>query len=249
MNNSFLLGSTTAKNGFKNEDYVINIFNNWKTDLLAQDWLKVMSYKIEEIEQVKATKITGSFKADVQLNIEIKLKQLTDVQNLQVKLVTNKNGFNQIDKRWVDKYVEMWNMPKDIATLLKHFTGELPPYKTNTKDIRRMFINEFNQKEQNLLLDFIKTHQALIVSDILKGRGKFAAEWMLVILKITNQNVKWALKPMNFCLNLFGNGLVEITKQGNIKIANITIQRKGGDGGRKTANMLQFKINPCILMD
>lgn len=61
MNNSFLLGSTTAKNGFKNEDYVIIIFNNWKTDLLAQDWLKVMSYKIEEIEQVKATKITGSF--------------------------------------------------------------------------------------------------------------------------------------------------------------------------------------------
>ena len=54
---------------------------------------------------------------------------------------------------------------------------------------------------------------------------------------------------MNFCLNLFGNGNVEITKQGSIKIGKITIQRKGGDGGRKTAQMLQFKINPCLIFD
>jgi hypothetical protein len=56
------------------------------------------------------------------------------------------------------------------------------------------------------------------------------------------------LKPMNFCLNLCGNGEVSITNLGSIRIGNITIQRKGGDGGRKTANMLQFKINPCLLL-
>lgn len=27
------------------------------------------------------------------------------------------------------------------------------------------------------------------------------------------------------------------------------MQRKGGDGGRKTAQMLQFKINPAELFD
>ncbi len=62
-------------------------------------------------------------------------------------------------------------------------------------------------------------------------------------------NFKWTLKPMNFCLNLFGNGEVCLTKQGSIKIGNITVQRKGGDAGRKTAQMLQFKINPCLLFD
>jgi hypothetical protein len=70
---------------------------------------------------------------------------------------------------------------------------------------------------------------------------------MLVILKIKEEELKWALKPINFCLNLFGNGEVCITKQGSIKIGNITVQRKGGDNGRKTAQMLQFKINPCLL--
>ena len=111
-----------------------------------------------------------------------------------------------------------------------------------------MFIFEMSVMEQDLLIDFIRKNQSLIVSDILKGRGQFAAEWMLVILKIKDAPLKWALKPMNFCLNLFGNGDVLMTKQGSIKIGNITIQRKGGDGGRKTANMLQFKINPCLLL-
>ena len=71
---------------------------------------------------------------------------------------------------------------------------------------------------------------------------------MLVALKV-EQNARWILKPINVVINHFGNGDVIITKQGNIKIGNITMQRKGGDGGRKTAQMLQFKINPAELFD
>jgi hypothetical protein len=249
MNDLVKKGSQTAKDGFQNENDVIDKFNNWKNDEFAKEWLKAMNYNLQEIEYVKASKIKGSFKADiqVQINVEIKLQKLLDVQNLQVKLVSNPAGFNQIDKRWIDKYVELWNIPNEITKILKHFTGELPPYISNPQDERRMFMNEFTESEQKLVVDFIKANQSLIVSDILKGRGQFSAEWMLVILKVKEKEVKWALKPMNFCLNLFGNGEVEITKQGSIKIGNITIQRKGGDGGRKTAQMLQFKINPCLV--
>ncbi len=82
----------------------------------------------------------------------------------------------------------------------------------------------------------------------MKGRGKFSAEWMLVAQK-TEHEARWILKPINYCLNFFGNGKVEITKRGNFKIGKITMQRKGGDGGRKTAQMLQFKINPAELFD
>jgi len=243
-------GSKTAKDGFKNEDFVIACFNDWQNNDLAQSWLKAMDYTLDDIEEVNAFKITGSFKADVQvqIHIEIKLKKTQDIQNLQVKLVSNPTGFNQIDKRWIDKYKELWDIPNDIITILKHFTGELPPYINNPKDNRRMFMFEFSQVKQDLLINFIKQNQSLIISDILKGRGKFAAEWMLVILQTKDTPLQWALKPMNFCLNLFGNGDITITKQGSIKIGNITIQRKGGDNGRKTANMLQFKINPCLLL-
>ena len=57
------------------------------------------------------------------------------------------------------------------------------------------------------------------------------------------------LRPMNYCMNFFGNGEVEITGRGNFHIGRITMQRKGGDNGRDTAKMLQFKINPAELFD
>jgi hypothetical protein len=244
-------GSKTAKDGFKNEDFVIQCFNDWKNNELAQSWLKEMEYYLSDIEYVEANKVKGSFKADIQVEIRItiKLKSLTDVQNLQVKLVSNPQGFNQIDKRWVKNYEEMWKIPENILSILKHFTGEKSPYIENPKDERRMFATELSEQDQKDLLHFLQDNKTLIVSDILKGRGKFAAEWMLVILKIQDEEIKWALKPINFVLNHFGNGYVEITSRGSFKIGRITMQRKGGDGGRETANMLQFKINPCEILD
>ena len=57
----------------------------------------------------------------------------------------------------------------------------------------------------------------------------------------------WVIKPINYVLHFYSEGEVAITNKGSLKIGKITMQRKGGDGGRPTANMLQFKINPCLL--
>ncbi len=142
----------------------------------------------------------------------------------------------------------MWNIPQNIVSILKRYTGEDAPSINNPKDKRRMFANEFTEAEQNSITKWLKENQSLIISDILKGRGKLAAEWMLVAQK-TNINARWILKPMNFCLNHFGNGDIQITVRGNYKIGRITMQRKGGDGGRNTAKMLQFKINPAEIFE
>ncbi len=247
MRKEQILGSQTAKNGFLNEDDIVEKFNNWILDEDAQKWLLIMEYQLNNIEYVKAVKLSG-YKTDVQVQVTIKLKDVIDAQNLQVKLVSNPKGFNQIDKRWVDKYVEMWNIPLDIISIFKKYTGEIEPTISNPKDNRRMFANEFTIDEQKKILDWLNKNKSLIVSDILKGRGQFSAEWMLVAQKV-EKNSRWILKPMNFCLNHFGNGTIEITKQGNFKIGKITMQRKGGDNGRETAKMLQFKINPAELFD
>ena len=240
-------GSQIAKDGFKNEDEVVAKFNNWETDLVAQNWLITMGYVLEEIEFVEAFKLSG-YKTDVQVQVRIKLKNIIDVENLQVKLVSNPKGFNQIDKRWIDKYVEMWSIPENIVGVLKRYTGEIKPTIQSPKDKRRMFADEFSQEEQILVLKWLDEHKVLIISDILKGRGKFAAEWILVILK-ANKDSLWTLQPMNIAINHFSQGEVIITKRGNFIIGRITMQRKGGDGGRPTANMLQFKINPAELFE
>ena len=245
MNKEQLRGSQTAINGFRNEDDIVSKFNNWTTDEDAQKWLLIMEYSINEIEYVYAIKISGA-KTDVQVQVTIKLKDIIDAQNIQVKLVSNPRGFNQIDKRWVNKYVEMWNITENIVSILKRYTGESTPSITNPKDNRRMFANEFTKNEQREILYWLNQNKCLIVSDILKGRGKLAAEWMLVAQTI-HTTTRWILEPMNFCINFFGNGDIIITRLGNFKIGKITMQRKGGDGGRETAKMLQFKINPAEL--
>jgi len=240
-------GSQTAKDGFKNEEDISNKFNNWQTDEEARQWLTIMQYNLEDIESVKAIVLHG-YKADVNVQVQIKLKTAIDTENIQVKLVSNKKGFNQIDKRWLSHYKEMWNIPNNVYKLLQLYTGEQKPDKQNIRDNRRMFVDEFTQEEQKLLLSWIATNKTLILSDIIKGRGQFSAEWILVAQKLDN-NVRWVLVNINQALQHYSTGNVRISPKGSIYIGNVTMQRKGGDGGRDTANMLQFKLDPTQLFD
>lgn len=243
-----VLGSNTAKKGFKNEKDIESKFNLWKNDVDAQEWLKIMGYDIFEIEYVKASVLKG-YKADINVVIQVKFKNKIDIENIQIKLVSNRKGYNQVDKRWLKKYKEMWNIPSEVYKLLQYFVGEILPYKKDTKDERRMFLTEFSEKDQNALLSWFDKNKLLIITDILKGRGEFSAEWLLVVQK-TNENTKWVLKNINEVLNYyFDNGKVRISIKGSLNIGKITMQRKGGDAGRKTSQMLQFKIDPTEIFD
>jgi hypothetical protein len=159
------IGSETAKGGFANEREIANKFRVWKTDKESQKWLIIMGYKLEEIEDVE-TIILHGYKTDVQIKVIVKLKKAISIQNLSVKKANNDADYNQIDKRWVDNYKAMWNISDTILNLLKIFTGEISPSillkeKEITKekygllrDERRFFLDEFNKKDQDLLLTF-----------------------------------------------------------------------------------------------
>ena len=242
------LGSATAKGGFKNEDDIVLKFNSWEKDEDAKKWLVIMGYPIDEIEKVEAIKLHG-YKTDVQVQITIYLKKAIAAENLSIKLVSNPQGFNQVDKRWIDKYVELWNIPEDISLVLKMFTGEIPPKVTkDLRDKRRVFLDEMEEAARNKILNFFSKNKVLIISDILKGRGIFSAGWMLVALKAEKRS-KWVIKSINHAMNIFSEGEVRITARGSLKIGKILMQRKGGDAGRDSAKMLQFKINPIELFD
>lgn len=238
--NLIQLGSQTAKNGFKNEQDICDRFHNWQADEISQNWLVIMGYNLSQIKNVKAVILHG-YKADINLQVFVFYQETVDIRNIQVKLVSNKKGFNQIDKRWVKTYQELWGFDDNICQILQYFTGEL---KQGNK--KRFFINEFNENEQTLLLDWFTNNKILVLSDILRGRGEFSAEWVLVAQKLP-QNARWILKNINEVLQHYGSGDVIISPKGSLKIGRVTMQRKGGDNGRPTANMLQFKIDPTEL--
>lgn len=126
-------GSQTAKDGFKNEQNICDKFNNWQNDNEAKQWLSIMQYDLNEIDFVRAIVLHG-YKADINVQVQIKLKNAIDTENIQVKLVSGKNGFNQIDKRWLAHYKEMWDIPDNIYKLLQYYTGEIKPYKYDVRD-------------------------------------------------------------------------------------------------------------------
>lgn len=235
-------GSQTAKNGFKNEDEIRDKFNNWKTDEDARMWLAAMNYKVNEIESVVAAKPHGE-KADVE--VRIKTTSGEKIEGISIKLVSSPNGFNQIDKRWLATYVKMWKMPAQVVAALKLFVGETLPTKLS-RNAKRMFINELEPAQQKAVVDFFTLKRDEIVSDLFAGDGDTRADWVMVALKSTDKP-RWIIRSSTDTIKFFGSGPVEITRNGNLKIGRITMQRKGGDAGRETAKMLQFKINPALL--
>lgn len=252
------LGSQTAKGGFQNETEIAGKFNNWREDADARGWIAAMNYKLGEIESVTATKPHGE-KADVEVRIRLKPtrnfpqsrkdaeKSDEKVEGISIKLVSSPNGFNQIDKRRLATYAKMWKMPAGVVASLKLFVGETPPA-AGSRDKKRMYLNELDAGAQAAVVEFFTVNRDEIVSDLFQGDGDHAAGWMMVALKAT-EKTRWTLRTSTDVVRFFGEGKVETTRGGNLKIGRVTMQRKGGDGGRETAKMLQFKINPVQLFD
>lgn len=255
------LGSKTAKGGFQNEDEIRDKFNNWKADADARAWLEAMKHSVADVTSVSATKPHGE-KADVEVTVKSKAgesKTSERVERISIKLVSSPNGFNQIDKRWVKTYATLWTMPLDVVESLKLFVGETPP-RESSRDKRRMYLDELDQKAQQAVVDFFTVNKDEIVSDLLAGDGLHAANWMMVIHRpnsvtrsvsegAAGDKPKWVIRSSADAIQFYGDGPVELTRSGNLKIGRITMQRKGGDNGRETAKMLQFKINPVQLFD
>lgn len=242
------LGSQTAMNGFANEDDIVKRFNSWQTDTEARMWIEIMGYDLNKIESVTAVKLPRQYKSDINVKIVIKLKDAIDNENIQVKLVSNEKGFNQIDRRWLAKCVEQWEMPSDVLHIMQLFTGEVKHSYKDTKETKRLFLNELSQEDQKVIIDWFTENKFLVVSDVIKGRGEFSVEWYLVAQKTTS-NSRWVLKNINQVLNHYSIGDVVIKAQGSLRIGRVDVQRKGGDGGRDSANQLQFKIDPTELFD
>jgi hypothetical protein len=191
-------------------------------------------------------------KTDAQLRIVITIGKIVKVENLSLKKANSDADYNQVDKRWVGTYQEIWKFDNDVVFGLKLFTGEINPAshpeiaKNKTlKDKRRMFLDELPTDLRNKILNFFTQNKILVVTDILKGRGGLSANWMLVTrYNREDDTTTWILKDINTAMNFFGSGDVRISPRGSLYIGRITMQRKGGT---PDPTKLQFKIKPCEL--
>ncbi|MFK5975955.1 MAG: type II restriction endonuclease [Sulfurovum sp.] len=268
------IGSLTAKGGFLNEADICNKIVDFKNDNEARLWLEIMGYSPEKIDSIEAIQIPVRInkrkaiglgvtedkyeetirykKADVQVRINIVIDNVVYVENISLKKANRSAGFNQIDKRPVSTYKNMWGFDDEIEHWLKLFTGEILPKDIlgekelsilKDRDKRRLFLYEMPSEIVEKIKRFFEENKFLIISDMIKGRGGLCAEWFLVTRKDTKDGNKidWILKDINTTCNFYAKGEVQMSPRGSLKIGKITMQRKGGT---PDPTSLQFKLNP-----
>lgn len=237
IKNKTNIGSTTAKNGFKEEDFLVKKLNE---DNKLQKLLEKFTGKniIND-----ACKIKGNKKSDICIsNI-----------NIQHKKTKNKQ-FGQIDRHYVDNLIDKIPELDNCKYMLKNLC-ELPlDPKTQLCDkkynIKKINNSNYTEKEINNLIDLIEKNKKNIIQYAFCGYEKdFIPELLSITLFTKNIREKIIFWKMNDIIDYLMNSNVTIRKSKTvIEISNgLTFQRKGGDGGKKEGNNFQFKFIPSIL--
>lgn len=267
------LGSETAKSGFRNEVLIVEMFNNYLSDKTAQSWLEYMGYDISMINNLKTYVIPAGTKnvenlvssselekflefhkyskADLQVQIELEVNGIIYRENVSAKSCKENASFNQIDKRSVSRYQEMWNFNDNIKQILECFTGESNPldfgYSVDetivSKERHRITSKTMKKDHLDSVLTFLNENKYLILTDIVIGRGPLKADYMI----ITVDGIKFNIVKTSDVVNHYSRYDFEVGKQTTFKLGNcFSIQRKGGT---PDPTSLQFKFNPTDVVD
>jgi hypothetical protein len=207
-------------------------------------------YGVTETEYEKFVKFK---KADVQIKLIIQIGEILKIENLSLKKANSNADFNQIDKRTVSNYQEMWGFDDEMALWLKLFSGEFlvknyPDLLKNQvlRESNRIFMDEMPKNIQDKIVNFFDKNRIIVLGDTLRGRGGLSADWVLVTKQNQDDTTTWILKDINTVLNFYGSGQVKISPRGSLSIGKIFLQRKGGT---PDPTKLQFKFKPCDLFE
>jgi hypothetical protein len=169
------------------------------------------------------------------------------MKGISMKTYKPEVSFSQANRGPLGTFVEELGISYGVAETLRAFV-------VKNHDGDRTMLNEASGSEQAELLKFFELYQRQIISHVLRGKAKAAlkADWLLLhetkdadwMSKVGNREF-WHLYPMAQVIDCCCSEAPSITKAGNLTLGlGLTLQRKGGDGGAKTANDLQFKLNP-----
>jgi len=272
------IGSMTARGGFLNEVDICNKFNHYLEDKQAQQWLKIMGYNYQNIDEVYATHIptrinkekaillgvseeryeeTIKFKkADIQITLKITIDNIHYTENLSLKKANMNAGFNQVDKRPVSTYQSIWRFNNSIAHGLKCFTGEILP--TDTLQNKELSIIR-DQRKKRLFMDELSTD---IFKEII---AFFTQNKYLIISDIIKGrgglSAEWLLVTRKDTEN---NNIDWVLKDINTTLnfyaqGEVSITPRGSlkigritmqrKGGTPDPTSLQFKMNPLELFN
>lgn len=233
--------SQTAKNGYKEEDLVCKDLN---ITLIKEVFTPMLGNNYNE-----CNRITGNHKCDIQSDNKILTGQVKKYK---------KGQFQQLDRHWTSNLIK--NIPElnKASQILKDlFEYPLLPNETHidkSKDIKKLCNSNYSQKILDDLLDLLNKCKKSILEYAFYGSNSeikpqylFGVEYentkrnKIVVIKIEDiikylENFNFKISPRKTAILLGDNSI-------------ISLQRKGGDSGKKSSNQLQIKIIISHLID
>jgi len=263
-------GSEAARGGFRNELVIEKAIND-RTPLGTQilEAMAVDASSSVQASQVPTRLSASSFgdllgisavtpevlkaatqhqKADLLLNIAGNRRVTASL-----KKANRGSDFNQVDRRPVNVYQRFWEFSDDVALSLKLFTGDLDhgEFTKHSQGLRiskthqRVAFPDLSNVQQTDVLDFFDKNKQKIISDVVRGKGPLAADFMIVTQRdgsITRIHVS----RMSDVVDYLCAPPVSVGPRTTFCVGHLTAQRKGGT---PDPTSLQFKIKPSILLN
>lgn len=234
--------SETAKNGYKEEELICKDLNN---EIIKRALMPILGNEYDE-----CTTIPGkNHKSDIQ----------STNNNMKGQVKKYKKGqFQQLDRHWISDFLK--NVPElnDVSQILKDlFEYPLLPNGKNVdknKSLKKLCDPNYSQEELNNFLGLLNKYKKKILEYAFYGtklemqpKYLFGVEYedkkrnKIVVFKIQEvisylENLQFEISPRKTAILLGNDGI-------------ISLQRKGGDSGKKSSNQLQIKIILSKLLD
>lgn len=160
-----------------------------------------------------------------------------------------RTGFNQIKRCSLKNFSTEFDVPVNIQALLRKYTYERKKFLLKGK--------KYTQDELDGLTSYLNMkRKALLLSAFTGQAKKSKANWLLLHQwtppnweKNIAKKGRSELISMQDILAIFDKITVSYSRYGTITFgAGITLQRKGGDKGKDSANDLQFKMRTLPLL-
>lgn len=237
------INSETAKNGYKEERLVCQDLNN--NPIIKQALSSILGNDYNECE-----KIAGTGKSDI--------KSKNNILKAQIKKCCS-GRFQQLDRHKVSQVIEHIPQLTEVSQILKDLFEKplLPDQKhvDKSKDITKLCTSNYSQKTLDKFFTILNNNVEKIIKYAFLGPDEEDKPDYVIAVQYTKDNkrdtiiafkiqdainylktLKFIVSPWKTVIYLGKNGI-------------ISLQRKGGDSGKKSSNNMQIKIKVIELIN
>ena len=237
------INSQTAKNGYLQEELVCQDLNN--NPIIRNALSKTLGHDYDECE-----KIGGTGKSDI--------KSKNNVLKAQIKKC-KKGQFQQLDRHNLNHVIEHIPQLTEASQILKDLCEyPLLPNQTHVDKsfkLKKLNSSNYTPEELNNFLEILNNNVGHILKYAFLGQDEENQPKYVIAVECTKdgerdtitafkiqdainhlQTLRFKVSPRKTGIYLGEDGI-------------ISLQRKGGDSGKKSSNNMQIKIKPCELIN